>query len=219
MCVSACFCFFCTCFILASSLRVCSSFRRSFLFPTSIMGTLGQKCFTSGVHFSGMFSERGRTDKGSQINPAVVPVNWVKTLQITGLKGPIQNTFPICYWVSDADLLHCLHWIEKQHSRTVIELLCKSTAAITYQDCQDCQWRNTWEWRQCLDRRVDAACRSLLDQRYPTGPTPPTTGGNSSQVQHDSGVKFGFYVELMIQTKHTLDKCHRLISSQSSFQW
>ena len=28
----------------------------TFLFPTSMMGTLGQKCFTSGVHFSGMFS-------------------------------------------------------------------------------------------------------------------------------------------------------------------
>lgn len=45
-----------TCFILASSLRVCSSFLRSFLLPTRMMGTLGQKCFTSGVHFSGMFS-------------------------------------------------------------------------------------------------------------------------------------------------------------------
>lgn len=46
------------CFILASSRLVCSSFRRSFLFPTRMMGTLGQKCLTSGVHFSGMFSER-----------------------------------------------------------------------------------------------------------------------------------------------------------------
>lgn len=45
-----------TCFILASSRRVWSSLRRSFLFPTRMMGTLGQKCFTSGVHFSGMFS-------------------------------------------------------------------------------------------------------------------------------------------------------------------
>lgn len=45
-----------TCFILASSRRVCSSLRRSFLLPTRMMGTLGQKCFTSGVHFSGMFS-------------------------------------------------------------------------------------------------------------------------------------------------------------------
>lgn len=45
-----------TCFILLSSLRVCSSFRRSFLFPTRIMGMFGQKCFTSGVHFSGIFS-------------------------------------------------------------------------------------------------------------------------------------------------------------------
>lgn len=45
-----------TCFILASSLLVCSSCLRSFLFPTRMMGTLGQKCFTSGVHFSGMFS-------------------------------------------------------------------------------------------------------------------------------------------------------------------
>lgn len=47
-----------TCFILKSSRRVCSSFRRSFLLPTRIMGTLGQKCFTSGVHFSGMFSAK-----------------------------------------------------------------------------------------------------------------------------------------------------------------
>lgn len=45
-----------TCFILASSLLVCSSCLRSFLFPTRMMGTLGQKCFTSGVHFSGIFS-------------------------------------------------------------------------------------------------------------------------------------------------------------------
>lgn len=45
-----------TCFILASSLRVWSSLRRSFLFPTKMMGTVGQKCLTSGVHFSGMFS-------------------------------------------------------------------------------------------------------------------------------------------------------------------
>lgn len=52
---------FFTCFILASSLRVWSSLRRSFLFPTRIMGTLGQKCFTSGVHFSGMFSKEGDT--------------------------------------------------------------------------------------------------------------------------------------------------------------
>lgn len=50
-----------TCFILASSLRVCSSFLRSFLFPTRMMGTLGQKCFTSGVHFSGIFSVPGET--------------------------------------------------------------------------------------------------------------------------------------------------------------
>lgn len=35
---------------------VLGSFRRSFLLPTKIMGTLGQKCFTSGVHFSGIFS-------------------------------------------------------------------------------------------------------------------------------------------------------------------
>lgn len=45
-----------TCFIFASSRLVCSSLRRSFLFPTSMMGTFGQKCFTSGVHFSGIFS-------------------------------------------------------------------------------------------------------------------------------------------------------------------
>ena len=28
----------------------------TFLFPTSMIGTFGQKCLTSGVHFSGMFS-------------------------------------------------------------------------------------------------------------------------------------------------------------------
>lgn len=55
-----------TCFIFASSRRVCSSFRRSFLFPTRMMGTLGQKCFTSGVHFSGMFSAGGSTHPLSQ---------------------------------------------------------------------------------------------------------------------------------------------------------
>lgn len=48
------------CFILASSRLVCSSFLRSFLFPTKMIGTLGQKCFTSGVHFSGMFSEKNK---------------------------------------------------------------------------------------------------------------------------------------------------------------
>lgn len=52
-----------TCFILASSLRVCSSFLRSFLLPTRMIGTLGQKCFTSGVHFSGMFSTRIKIKK------------------------------------------------------------------------------------------------------------------------------------------------------------
>lgn len=58
-----------TCFILASSLRVCSSLRRSFLLPTRMMGTLGQKCFTSGVHFSGMFSTRRKIqDKDYRLN-------------------------------------------------------------------------------------------------------------------------------------------------------
>ena len=28
----------------------------TFLFPTNIIGTFGQKCLTSGVHFSGIFS-------------------------------------------------------------------------------------------------------------------------------------------------------------------
>lgn len=35
-----------TCFIFANSRRVLSSFLRSFLLPTKIMGTLGQKCLT-----------------------------------------------------------------------------------------------------------------------------------------------------------------------------
>lgn len=51
-----------SCFILASSRLVCSSFLRSFLFPTKMIGTLGQKCFTSGVHFSGMFSVKITTN-------------------------------------------------------------------------------------------------------------------------------------------------------------
>ena len=29
----------------------------TFLFPTSMIGTFGQKCLTSGVHFSGIFSK------------------------------------------------------------------------------------------------------------------------------------------------------------------
>nr|BAL70296.1 hypothetical protein [Meteorus pulchricornis] len=45
-----------SCFIFPSSLIVPGSLRKSFLFPTRIMGTFGQKCLTSGVHFSGMFS-------------------------------------------------------------------------------------------------------------------------------------------------------------------
>ncbi len=53
-----------TCFILVSSLRVCSSFRKSFLLPTRMMGTFGQKCFTSGVHFSGIFSTQRAQIKG-----------------------------------------------------------------------------------------------------------------------------------------------------------
>ncbi len=55
-----------TCFILISSLRVCSSFRRSFLLPTRMMGTLGQKCFTSGVHFSGIFSGKCQEKKTNE---------------------------------------------------------------------------------------------------------------------------------------------------------
>ena len=35
----------------------------TFLFPTRIIGTFGQKCFTSGVHFSGMFSSESRIDE------------------------------------------------------------------------------------------------------------------------------------------------------------
>lgn len=46
-----------SCFIFCSSLIVLGSFRRSFLFPTRMIGTFGQKCLTSGVHFSGMFSK------------------------------------------------------------------------------------------------------------------------------------------------------------------
>jgi len=45
-----------SCFIFISSRFVLSSLRRSRLLPTRIIGTFGQKCFTSGVHFSGIFS-------------------------------------------------------------------------------------------------------------------------------------------------------------------
>ena len=33
----------------------------TFLFPTRMMDTFGQKCLTSGVHFSGMFSSESKT--------------------------------------------------------------------------------------------------------------------------------------------------------------
>merc|ERR1719268_248440 len=46
-----------SCFILPNSFIVLLSFLKSFLFPTRMMGTLGQKCLTSGVHFSGIFSK------------------------------------------------------------------------------------------------------------------------------------------------------------------
>ena len=68
-----------SCFILASSLIVLGSFLKSFLVPTRIIGTLGQKCRTSGVHFSGMFSrESGESILGehSQI-----------TIRRAGMKG------------------------------------------------------------------------------------------------------------------------------------
>lgn len=70
-----------TCFILASSLRVCSSFLRSFLFPTRMMGTLGQKCFTSGVHFSGIFAvpEKKRKEVGMAVLKKEVEKNWTRT--------------------------------------------------------------------------------------------------------------------------------------------
>ena len=37
----------------------------TFLLPTRMMGTLGQKCFTSGVHFSGMFSNESERERSS----------------------------------------------------------------------------------------------------------------------------------------------------------
>lgn len=57
-----------TCFILASSRLVCSSLRRSFLLPTRMIGTFGQKCLTSGVHFSGIFSTESRDKSGAISN-------------------------------------------------------------------------------------------------------------------------------------------------------
>jgi len=45
-----------SCFIFISSRFVFSSLRKSRLLPTRIIGTFGQKCFTSSDHFSGMFS-------------------------------------------------------------------------------------------------------------------------------------------------------------------
>ena len=46
----------------------------TFLFPTRIIGTLGQKCLTSGVHFSGIFS----SESGESIE---------KHIRITSVSG------------------------------------------------------------------------------------------------------------------------------------
>ena len=40
-----------------------------------MMGTLGQKCFTSGVHFSGMFSrESGESVEDMKMNEVLRPI-------------------------------------------------------------------------------------------------------------------------------------------------
>ena len=48
--------------------RICQTYDlRTFLFPTRMMGTFGQKCLTSGVHFSGMFSSESIFNEISNI--------------------------------------------------------------------------------------------------------------------------------------------------------
>lgn len=43
----------------------------------------------------------------------------------------------------------------------------------THPSCQGCLWRNTWGWRQCLDRREVSVCHSPPDLLCPKEPTPP----------------------------------------------
>ena len=48
--------------------KVKDSHLKSFLLPTSTMGTLGQKCFTSGTHFSGIFCNESGESIEKHIN-------------------------------------------------------------------------------------------------------------------------------------------------------
>lgn len=85
-----------TCFILINSLRVCSSFRKSFLFPTRMMGTLGQKCLTSGVHFSGIFSAKEQKKKHLLTMQYCNELNLFITLKyFTVLKEIVQSKINI----------------------------------------------------------------------------------------------------------------------------
>lgn len=109
-----------TCFILASSLRVCSSFLRSFLFPTRMIGTLGQKCLTSGVHFSGIFSVSG-----------VRMTHWTRQTQTEGLsktttaaEGKAHPDCQGCRWRSTWGWRRCLGRREASAGRSPPDPLC-----------------------------------------------------------------------------------------------
>lgn len=52
---------------------------------------------------------------------------------------------------------------------------CGICVVCTHPSCQDCLWRSTWEWHQCLDRREVSACHSPPDPLCPREPTPPDT--------------------------------------------
>lgn len=100
-----------TCFILANSLRVCSSFLRSFLLPTRMMGTLGQKCFTSGVHFSGMFSVKFKAWKYSQntVHTRLFPIRRgggvSRKIMPTNIKRLLADGVVWAFWPKSAVFL------------------------------------------------------------------------------------------------------------------
>jgi len=78
-------------------------------------------------------------------------------------------------WLSrlDEDLSCCRQgWSE--HSGRNGGLLA-STSPGCFPGCRDCRWKNTWEWRQCLDMIMDGVDRSLLARQCPTELTQPVT--------------------------------------------
>ena len=73
-----------TCRFRASSLMVFGSFRKSRLFPTSTIGTFGQKCFTSGTLKRKQNSfKRSKTDSFFTISPECFRVNRASRLKST----------------------------------------------------------------------------------------------------------------------------------------